>query len=59
MIRNEEIKNLKENASAIAMMMTDDDIEKVIVEFVEVKLARDKTRQNTNRWKEGSNHRPR
>jgi hypothetical protein len=47
MIRRKEIDNLKENARAVAMMMTDDDIERVIVEFVEVKLERDKSHQKT------------
>jgi hypothetical protein len=59
MIRNEEINNLKENARTIAMMMTDSEIEKVIVEFVEEKLGRDKARRRSARCEKGSSRRPR
>ena len=57
MIKNEEIKKLLNNAGTIAMMMSDDEIEKIIVYFVEEKLARDKPRNS--RWEKKSSHRPR
>lgn len=57
MINNEEIKNLVKNASTFAMMMTDDQIDRIIAYFVEEKLARDKARHN--RWEKESNRRPR
>ena len=52
MIKVKEIKKLKNCAKHFALRMDDNDIEKVIVEFVEVKLQRDKSRtkcrKNTN-----------
>jgi hypothetical protein len=45
MIRNQEIKKLKNCAKHFALRMDNNDIEKVIVEFVEVKLQRDKSRR--------------
>ena len=44
MIKDREIKKLKNCARHYALRMDDDDIEKVIVEFVEVKLQKDKSR---------------
>jgi hypothetical protein len=46
MIKSKEIKKLKNCAKHFALRMDDNDIEKVIVEFVEVKLLRDKSRRN-------------
>ena len=53
MIKVKEIKKLKNCAKHFALRMDDNDIEKVIVEFVGVKLLRDKSRtkkcqRNTN-----------
>ena len=52
MIKDKEIKKLKNCARHFALRMDDNDIEKVIVEFVEVKLQKDKSRtkcqKNTN-----------
>ena len=45
MIKGKEIKKLKNCAKHFALRMDDKDIEKVIVEFVEVKLQRDKSRR--------------
>lgn len=47
MIRNEEITKLKKCARHFAMMMDDDGIEEVIVQFVGVKLDRDRSRPNS------------
>ena len=44
MISAQEIKKLKYFAKDFALMMDDEDIERVIVEFVEVKNLRDKNR---------------
>ena len=57
MIRSQEIKKLKNCAKHFALRMDDNDIEKVIVEFVEVKLQRDKSR--TKKCQRNSNPRPR
>ena len=59
MIRNQEIKKLKNCAKHFALRMDDNDIEKVIVEFVEVKLQRDNSRTKTTKCKRNSNPRPR
>ena len=52
MIKDKEIKKLKNCARHFALRMDDKDIEKVIVKFVEVKLQRDNSRtkcqKNTN-----------
>ena len=45
MIKSKEIKKLKNCAKHFALRMDNDDIEKVIVEFVEVKLQRDNSRR--------------
>ena len=57
MIKDKEIKKLKNCAKHFALRMDDKDIEKVIVEFVEVKLHRDKSR--TKKCQKKSNPRPR
>ena len=57
MIKSKEIKKLKNCAKHFALRMDDNDIEKVIVEFVEVKLQRDKSR--TKKCQRNSNPRPR
>ena len=57
MIRNQEIKKLKNCAKHFALRMDDNDIEKVIVEFVEVKLQRDNSR--TKKCQRNSNPQPR
>jgi hypothetical protein len=57
MIKDKEIKKLKNCAKHFALRMDDKDIEKVIVEFVEVKLQRDKSR--TKKCQKNSNPRPR
>jgi hypothetical protein len=44
MIKVAEIKKLKNCARHYALRMDDKDIEKVIVEFVEVKIQRDMSR---------------
>ena len=44
MIRDHEIQKFKKQPRLFAMRMDDKDVEKVIVAFVEVKLARDKSR---------------
>ena len=46
MITAREIEKLKYYARDFALMMDDEDIEKVIVEFVEVKNLRDNYRRN-------------
>ena len=46
MITAREIEKLKYYAGDFALMMDDEDIEKVIVEFVEVKNLRDNYRRN-------------
>ena len=45
MIEYRDIKKLKNHARDFALMMDDADIERVIVEFVEVKNLRDKYRR--------------
>jgi len=45
MIRDKDIERLKNHARYFAMRMDDHAIEKVIVEFVEVKLERDNSRR--------------
>ena len=57
MIKSKEIKKLKNCARHFALRMDDNDIEKVIVEFVEVKLQRDNSR--TKKCQRNSNPRPR
>ena len=57
MIKVKEIKKLKNCAKHFALRMDDNDIEKVIVEFVEVKLQRDNSR--IKKCQRNSNHRPR
>ena len=57
MIKGKEIKKLKNCAKHFALRMDDNDIEKVIVEFVEVKLQRDKSR--TKKCQRNTNPRPR
>ena len=57
MIKAKEIKKLKNCAKHFALRMDNNDIEKVIVEFVEVKLQRDKSR--TKKCQRNSNPRPR
>ena len=47
MITSKEIRKLKYYAKDFALMMDDDDIERVIVEFVEVKNMRDKYRRDS------------
>ena len=59
MIRAKEIKKLKNCAKHFALRMDDNDIEKVIVEFVEVKLQRDNSRTKTTKCQRNSNPRPR
>ena len=49
MINNQCIKKLQKSPRAFALKMDDHDIEKVIVEFVEVKLLRDKSRRKRAR----------
>jgi hypothetical protein len=46
MITSRDIKKLKYYARDFALMMDNEDIEKVIVEFVEVKGLRDNYRRN-------------
>ena len=46
MITCQDIKKLKYYAKDFAIMMEDEDIERVIVEFVEVKNMRDQYRRN-------------
>ena len=60
MIKVKEIKKLKNCAKHFALRMDDNDIEKVIVEFVEVKLQRDKSRtKKIIKCQRNSNPRPR
>jgi len=59
MIRNQEIKKLKNCAKHFALRMDNNDIEKVTVEFVEVKLQRDNSRTKTTKCQRNSNPRPR
>ena len=59
MIENKEIKKLKNCARHFALRMDDKDIEKVIVEFVEVKLLRDKSRIKKIKCQKDSNPQPR
>ena len=59
MIQNKEIKKLKNCARHFALRMDDNDIEKVIVEFVEVKLLRDKSRIKKIKCQKNINPRPR
>ena len=46
MIKDHEIQKLIKQPRLFAIRMDNHDIEKVIVSFVEVKLARDKSRSN-------------
>jgi hypothetical protein len=57
MIKDKEIKKLKNCAKHFALRMDDKDIEKVIVEFVEVKLQRDESR--IKKCQKNTNPRPR
>jgi hypothetical protein len=57
MIKDKEIKKLKNCAKHFALRMDDHDIEKVIVEFVEVKLQRDESR--IKKCQKNTNPRPR
>ena len=57
MIKDREIKKLKNCARHFALRMDDGDIEKVIVEFVEVKLQKDKAR--SKRCQKNTNPQPR
>ncbi len=59
MIKVKEIKKLKNCAKHFALRMDDNDIEKVIVEFVEVKLLRDKSRIKKIKCQNDTNPRPR
>ena len=59
MIKAKEIKKLKNCAKHFALRMDNNDIEKVIVEFVEVKLQRDNSRIKTTKCQRNSNPRPR
>jgi hypothetical protein len=59
MIQNKEIKKLKNCARHFALRMDDSDIETVIVEFVEVKLLRDKSRIKKIKCQKNINPRPR
>ena len=59
MIQNKEIKKLKNCARHFALRMDDNDIEKVIVEFVEVKLLKDKFRIKKIKCQKDFNPRPR
>ena len=59
MIQNKEIKKLKNCARHFALRMDDRDIEKVIVEFVEVKLLKDKARIEKIKCQKDTNPRPR
>ena len=59
MIKVKEIKKLKNCAKHFALRMDDNDIEKVIVEFVEVKLLRDKVRIKKIKCQNDFNPRPR
>ena len=59
MIRDAEIKKLKNCARHFALRMDGHDIEKVIVEFVEVKLMRDKSRRKTIKCPKDSSPPPR
>ena len=45
MIRYEDIQKLKNYPRDFALMMDDADIERVIVEFIEVKIQRQKDRR--------------
>jgi hypothetical protein len=45
MISEEDVRKLKYHAMDFAMMMDDEDIEKVIFEFIEVKRIRDNYRR--------------
>ena len=44
MINRKEVKKLKQDAIQFALMMGDDEIEQVIVDFMEVKNLRDRAR---------------
>jgi len=44
MITREDVKKLKQDATQFALMMDDDEIEQVIVDFVEVKNMRQRSR---------------
>ena len=57
MIKDSEIKKLKNCARHFALRMDDNDIEKVIVKFVEVKLQRDMSR--TKKCQKNTNPQPR
>lgn len=58
MISEREIKKLKNCARHFALRMDDGDIEKIIVEFVEVKLQRDNSRRNTIQCQKSFNRPP-
>ena len=44
MITRKDVKKLKQDATQFALMMDDDEIEQVIVDFVEVKNMRQRSR---------------
>jgi hypothetical protein len=44
MITKQDVKKLKQDAIQFALMMDDDEIEQVIVDFVEVKNMRQRSR---------------
>ena len=47
MIRYQDIKKLKNDPRSFAILMDDEDIERVITEFVEVKTLRNGSRHST------------
>jgi hypothetical protein len=44
MITKQDVKKLKQDAIQFALMMDDDEIERVVVDFVEVKNMRQRSR---------------